>query len=288
MNINWYPGHMAKTRRLITENLKLVDIVVELLDARIPHSSKNPDIDNIVNNKPRLAVFNKVDLADDKVTEEWIKYYKEKNINVVCINARDGKGTEKISTEINKILSEKINKYTEKGMNYNIKMMIVGIPNVGKSSLINKLAKKSSAKTGDKPGVTKGKQWVRIQKGLELLDTPGILWPKFEDPEVGKNLALTGAIKDEILDTLELSCMLLNYLKREYPDNLKERYKVEFDKDIPDYDLLLMIGKKRGFIISGGEIDDERTAKMLLDETRGLKLGKISFEKPYQSQNEES
>ena len=279
---------MAKTRRLITENLKLVDIVVELLDARIPHSSKNPDIDNIVNNKPRLAVFNKVDLADDKVTEEWIKYYKEKNINVVCINARDGKGTEKISTEINKILSEKINKYTEKGMNYNIKMMIVGIPNVGKSSLINKLAKKSSAKTGDKPGVTKGKQWVRIQKGLELLDTPGILWPKFEDPEVGKNLALTGAIKDEILDTLELSCMLLNYLKREYPDNLKERYKVEFDKDIPDYDLLLMIGKKRGFIISGGEIDDERTAKMLLDETRGLKLGKISFEKPYQSQNEES
>lgn len=280
MNINWYPGHMAKTRRLITENLKLVDIVVELLDARIPHSSKNPDIDNIVNNKPRLVIFNKVDLADDKVTEEWIKYYKEKNINVVCINARDGKGTEKISTEINKILSEKINKYTEKGMNYNIKMMIVGIPNVGKSSLINKLAKKSSAKTGDKPGVTKGKQWVRIQKGLELLDTPGILWPKFEDPQVGKNLALTGAIKDEILDTLELSCILLDYLKFAYPENLKERYKIEFEHDIEAYDLLLTIGKKRGFVISGGEIDDERTAKMLLDEVRGLKLGKISFEKP--------
>ena len=165
-------------------------------------------------------------------------------------------------------------------MNYNIKMMIVGIPNVGKSSLINKLAKKSSAKTGDKPGVTKGKQWVRIQKGLELLDTPGILWPKFEDPDVGKNLALTGAIKDEILDTLELSCMLLNYLKTEYPDNIKERYKIEFGSEIEDYDLLLMIGKKRGFVVSGGAIDDERTAKMILDEVRGLKLGKISFEKP--------
>ncbi len=279
MNINWFPGHMKKTEGLIKENLKLVDIVIELVDARIPLASKNPLIDEIIKNKPRLLVFNKADMADDHVTDKWIEYYKAQGISAVKTNSIDGKGFNDIYLGINRVLKEKIDKYKEKNMNFVIKMMIVGIPNVGKSSFINKITKKSSAKTGDRPGITKGKQWVRINKDYELLDTPGILWHKFDDEEAAKKLAYAGAIKDDILDVEELCFHLIGYLKKEYPDNLKERYKIDFDEDTDSYEIMEMIGKKRGFVIRGGEIDTVRTANTVLDEVRGLKLGKISFDK---------
>ena len=279
MNINWFPGHMKKTEGLIKENLKLVDIVIELVDARIPLASKNPLIDEIIKNKPRLLVFNKSDMADDAVTDKWIEYYKEQGISAVKTNSIEGKGFNDIYTGINRVLKDKIDKYKEKNMNLVIKMMIVGIPNVGKSSFINKITKKSSAKTGDRPGITKGKQWVRINKDYELLDTPGILWHKFDDEEAAKKLAYAGAIKDDILDVEELCFHLIGYLKKEYPDNLKERYKIDFDEDTDSYEIMEMIGKKRGFVIRGGEIDTVRTANTVLDEVRGLKLGRISFDK---------
>jgi ribosome biogenesis GTPase A len=270
---------MKKTEGLIKENLKLVDIVIELVDARIPLASKNPLIDEIIKNKPRLLVFNKSDMADDAVTDKWIEYYKEQGISAVKTNSIEGKGFNDIYTGINRVLKDKIDKYKEKNMNLVIKMMIVGIPNVGKSSFINKITKKSSAKTGDRPGITKGKQWVRINKDYELLDTPGILWHKFDDEEAAKKLAYAGAIKDDILDVEELCFHLIGYLKKEYPDNLKERYKIDFDEETDSFEIMEMIGKKRGFVIRGGEIDTVRTANTVLDEVRGLKLGRISFDK---------
>ena len=280
MNINWFPGHMKKTEGLIKDNLKLVDIVIELVDARIPLASKNPLIDEIVKNKPRLIVFNKSDMADDKVTSDWINYYKNNGIKVVKVNSLDGKGFNDVYDGINQVLKEKIDKFKEKNLNLVIKMMVVGIPNVGKSSFINKITKRAGAKTGDRPGITKGKQWVRIKEGYELLDTPGILWHKFDDEETAKKLAFVGSIKDEILDVEELAFYLLDFLKNNYPENLKLRYNVDFNEDKDTYELMEEIGRKRGFVIKGGEIDLTRCANTTLDEFRGLKLGKISLEMP--------
>ena len=280
MNINWFPGHMKKTEGLIKENLKLVDIVIELVDARIPLASKNPLIDELVNNKPRLIVFNKSDMADDSVTNDWINYYKNKGIRVVKVNSIDGKGINDVYEAINQVLESKLSKYKETNLNYIIKMMVVGIPNVGKSSFINKITGRAGAKTGDKPGITKGKQWVRIKEGFELLDTPGILWHKFDDEEIARNLAYVGSIKDEILDVEELAFYLLGFLKENYPESLKDRYKVDFDEYTDTYELMEEIGRKRGFVVRGGEIDLFRTANTILDELRSLKLGKISLERP--------
>lgn len=280
MNINWFPGHMKKTEGLIKDNLKLVDIVIELVDARIPLASKNPLIDEIVKNKPRLIVFNKSDMADDKVTSDWINYYKNNGIKVVKVNSLDGKGFNDVYDGINQVLKEKIDKFKEKNLNLVIKMMVVGIPNVGKSSFINKITKRAGAKTGDRPGITKGKQWVRIKEGYELLDTPGILWHKFDDEETAKKLAFVGSIKDEILDVEELAFYLLDFLKNNYSENLKLRYNVDFNEDKDTYELMEEIGRKRGFVIKGGEIDLTRCANTILDEFRGLKLGKISLEMP--------
>ncbi len=280
MNINWFPGHMKKTEGLIKDNLKLVDIVVELVDARIPLASKNPLIDEIVKGKPRLIVFNKSDMADDAITSDWINYYKNNGIKVVKVNSLDGKGFNDVYDGINQVLKDKIEKFKEKNLNLVIKMMVVGIPNVGKSSFINKISKRAGAKTGDKPGITKGKQWVRLKEGYELLDTPGILWHKFDDEETAKKLAFVGSIKDEILDVESLAFYLLDFLKNNYPENIKSRYNVDFSEDKDTYELMEEIGKKRGFVIKGGEIDLTRCANTILDEFRGLRLGKISLERP--------
>lgn len=284
MNIQWYPGHMAKTRRLIQENLKLIDMVIELVDARLPLSSRNPDIDTLLGNKPRLLVINKSDLADPVVNDQWIQWFNEKGQKVILADSVTGRGLHQISAFTREILKEKIEREKRKGIvNRSIKLMVVGIPNVGKSSFINKFAGKASTKTGDRPGVTKGKQWIRLKNGYELLDTPGILWPKFEDPEVGKKLAYTGAIKDEIIDDPEaLTCMLLEFLRDNYPSNLKERYKLTDIRDLQGYELLYKIGRKRGCMVSGGEIDTLRAANIILDEFRGAKIGAISLETPHQ------
>ena len=281
MDIQWYPGHMTKTRRMMEENQKLIDIVVELLDARIPLSSRNPAIDEIFPTKPRLVVLNKSDIADAKITMEWENYFKDKNIPVKSISSTMSKSLNDIFASCKEILKEKIEHDKARGLvNRPVKMMVVGIPNVGKSSFINKLSGKKSAQTGDKPGVTKGKQWIRLSNSFELLDTPGILWPKFEDVSVGEKLAFTGAIKDEIMDIEEIACRLLVFLKDRYPERLTARYKMTDFEEMDGYELLTLLGRKRGFVVSGGEIDTERAAKILLDEFRGAKLGKISLESP--------
>ena len=270
---------MAKTRRLIEENLKLVDIVIELLDARIPQSSKNPEIDSLVKDKPRLVLLNKSDIADEKVTSSWIEYFKAQGTKAMAISTSKQSNFNFIFSSITEILKDKIEKQKERGMvNRSIKIMVVGIPNVGKSSFINKLANRKSAITGDRPGVTKGKQWIRLKTGFELLDTPGILWPKFEDEEIGLNLAFTGAIKDEIIDTELLSMKLLEKLKILYPASLTQRYKMTDFDELDGWEMLNLLGKKRGFVISGGEIDTLRAANILLDEFRGAKLGNLSLE----------
>jgi len=280
MNLQWFPGHMAKTRRLIEENLKLVDIVIELLDARIPQSSKNPEIDSLIKDKPRLVLLNKSDIADESVTNAWIESYRRLGTKAIAISTTKQNNFNFIFNQITDILKEKIEKQKEKGMvNRSIKIMVVGIPNVGKSSFINRLANRKSAITGDRPGVTKGKQWIRLKTGFELLDTPGILWPKFEDEEIGLNLAFTGAIKDEIMDTELLSMKLLEKLKALYPDSLTQRYKMTDFDDMDGWEMLNLLGKKRGFVISGGEIDTLRAANILLDEFRGAKLGNLSLER---------
>ena len=281
VDIQWYPGHMTKTRRMMEENQKLIDIVVELLDARIPLSSRNPAIDEIFPNKPRLVVLNKSDIADSKITNEWEKYFANKGLNVRSISSVSGKSLNEVFTACKEILKDKIEHDKARGLvNRPIKMMVVGIPNVGKSSFINKLSGKKSAITGDRPGVTRGKQWIRLANSFELLDTPGILWPKFEDISVGEKLAFTGAIKDEIMDLEEIACRLLLKLKELYPDSLTARYKMTDFDDLDGYELLQLLGKKRGFVVSGGEIDTERAAKILLAEFRGAKLGNISLERP--------
>ncbi len=281
MNVQWFPGHMTKTRRMMEEDIKLIDLVIEIVDARLPLSSRNPSIDEIVGSKPRLLLLNKSDIADNQITKEWEKYFKDNNINSMVICSTGGKSLNPVFAKVKEILKDKIEKQKQKGLvNRPIKLMIVGVPNVGKSSLINKLAGKKRAITGDRPGVTRGKQWIRLDNGFELLDTPGILWPKFEDEQVGLKLAYTGAIKDDIMDTEELSCHLLEFLKVEYPDSLTERYKMTDFCDMSGYEMLELLGRKRGFVVSGGEIDTERAAKILLDEFRAAKLGNITLEKP--------
>lgn len=281
MNINWFPGHMAKTRRLLAENLKLVDVVIELLDARIPFSSKNPEIDTIVNNKPRVVAMNKADLADDKISKEWAKWYSSKGKSVILIDSIKGTGINQLKAKLREMMKDRIEKDLSKGRIFRpVRTMIVGIPNVGKSSFINKIAGKASAVTGDKPGVTRGKQWIRVNEEIELLDTPGILWPKFEDKQVALNLAFTGAIKDEIIDTVELAAHLLDKLSTDYPSELMKRFKLQTIEGQTGHTLLKSCGKNRGCIIAGGEIDLQRISTIILDEFRGGKIGKITLETP--------
>jgi ribosome biogenesis GTPase A len=281
MAINWFPGHMAKTRREIKENLKLVEAVVEIRDARIAKSSANPDIDEICGVKPRIILLNKSDLSEDKITREWVSSLSSDIIKVLAVNSVTGEGLKNIKPSIDLLLKEKHERQKNKGIVSIIdRVMVVGIPNVGKSSFINKMAKSSIAKTGDRPGVTKTKQWIKTKVGIELMDTPGVLWPKFEDADVGLNLAFTGAIKDEIMDIEELAVKLIEKLYITYGDRLKNRYKLDVLKENP-LEILEQIAAKRGAVISGGEIDYNRVSVMLLDEFRGGKLGPISLEKPY-------
>lgn len=279
-SINWFPGHMAKTRREIKENLKLVDAVIEIRDSRIVKSSANPEIDKLCINKPRLILLNKSDLAEEAVNNKWIKYLSTDEINVLPVNCLNGKGLNKIKSSLNLILKDKLDRLKNKGIqNHVIRVMVVGIPNVGKSSFINKMARNNIAKIGNKPGVTKSKQWIKTDIGIELMDTPGILWPKFEDKNVGVNLAFTGAIKDEILDIEELALKLVEFLQKDYPEKIKSRYKLDEIYENP-LENMENIARKRGSILKGGEIDYNRVSIMLLDEFRDGKLGNISLERP--------
>lgn len=282
MELQWFPGHMAKTRRLIKENLKLVDVVIELTDARLPLSSRNPEIDSIVGNKPRITVLNKCDIADEKANSAWLEYFDKKGIKAFLADSQTGKGFSALSPAIDTVLKEKFEKDRQRGIQkHSVRMMIVGIPNVGKSSFINRLSSRNAAKTGDRPGITTAKQWIRIAGKYELLDTPGILWPKFENVEVARRIAFTGGIKDEIMDIEELAFYLTGFLKENYPENLMERYKLtDADMQLEDWDLVTLIGKKRGCIVSGGEVDTFRASSLILDEFRGAKIGKISLEFP--------
>ena len=289
MNIQWYPGHMTKTRRMIAEQIKNVDAVCEILDARIPISSRNPDVDELTAGKPRLVVLNRADQADRSATDRWAAYFRAKGYAVLESDAKRGQGTARFAAAVRELLSDKLRAYAEKGQAGRVvRVMILGIPNVGKSTFINKVAGRKTAKTEDRPGVTRSKQWVPIDKNLELLDTPGILWPKFEDQSVGLNLAYTGAVKDDILDVETLGCHLMAYLGTHYPDALTAGYKLPAlpereaeENDIAyGYRLLEAAGRKRGFLVSGGEVDTERMAKILLDEFRGGRLGRFTLELP--------
>lgn len=279
--LQWYPGHMAKTRRLIEDNLKMIDVVVEILDARIPFSGRNPNFDDIIKSKPRLLVMNKADLADAERTRLWIDWYKARGIRVIPISCTTGQGINTVLSEARALVADKIERDLERGRTRTLKLMMVGIPNVGKSSLINRLLGKASTKTGDKPGVTRGKQWLRIKGDAELLDTPGILPPKFDDQSVAQRLAFTGAIKDEIINRELLAYSLCDYLRDEYPNEVIERYKIKEDiTGLEGYEVLELIGRRRGFVISGGEVDMERAANVVLDELRSATIGKITLETP--------
>ncbi len=280
-NIQWFPGHMTKTKRKIQESLKLVDAVAEIIDARVPQSSRNPDLDGLLGSKPRLILLNKCDMADSRETARWIAYFKNKGIGAIAVDCKSGKGISGFMPAVRELLCDRIKSWEEKGMkNRTIRVMVVGIPNVGKSSFINKVANKSRAKAEDRPGVTRGNQWYTIGNGFELLDTPGVLWPKFDDPAVGERLAFTGAVKDQIIDTELLAVRLLEVLKERPTEAFLTRFKLMKDDitGLPPYELLELIGRKRGMLISGGEIDTLRAANMLLDEYRGAKLGKITLE----------
>lgn len=280
MNIQWYPGHMTKTRRQIEADLKLVDAVCEIVDARIPVSSRNPDIDAICGSKPRIVILNRMDLADPSATKRWMRYFRSKGIAAVATDCKSRKGITDFQPAVSSVLKEKIARNAAKGMNRPVRVMVVGIPNVGKSTLINQISGRKGAKAENRPGVTRGKQWVTVDSGLLLLDTPGILWPKFEDPEVGMMLAYTGAVKEDILDTEELSCRLMELLLKLYPDVVRERYKVDLPQRTPGYQLLEEAGRKRGYLLARGEINTERMAKVLLDEFRSGKLGRFTLEEP--------
>ena len=282
-NIQWFPGHMTKTKRQIQASLKLVDAVAEILDARIPLSSKNPDLQKLIQNKPKVVLLNKCDMANQTATSRWIDYYASQGITAIAVDCKSGKGLNKFAPAVNNVLSERRERLKAKGMiNPMLRIMIVGIPNVGKSSFINRVAKENRAKVEDRPGVTRGNQWYSIAKNIEMLDTPGVLWPKFDDKIVGERLAFTGAVKDQILDTELLAVRLLDFLRSLKPADFIARFKLEdIDLDaIDSYELLNVIGKKRGMLISGGEIDTERAAIMLLDEFRSGKLGRITLEMP--------
>lgn len=281
--IQWFPGHMTKTKRQIQSSLKLVDAVAEIIDARIPASSRNPDLAKLVQNKPRVILLNKCDMANQTATKMWIDYFKKQNLVAIPVDCKSGRGLDKFAPAVNTVMSHKIARLKENGMvNPTIRIMIVGIPNVGKSSFINKMVKKNRAKVEDRPGVTRGNQWYTIAKNLEMLDTPGVLWPKFDDKTVGEHLAFTGAVKDQILDIELLAVRLLDFIKELKPADFITRFKLENEdiENIDSYELLKMIGKKRGMLVSGGEIDTERAAIMLLDEFRSAKLGRITVEMP--------
>ena len=280
MNIQWYPGHMTKTRRKLDADLKLVDAVCEIVDARIPMSSRNPDIDSICGHKPRIIILNRMDLADPEATKRWSDYFRQKGMAVVVTDCKSRKGINGFQPAVRSVLKEKIQRNAAKGMNKPLKVMVVGIPNVGKSTLINQISGRKGAKAENRPGVTRGVQWVTVESSLLLLDTPGILWPKFDDPEVGMMLAFTGAIKDDILDIEELACRLIKLLHQRYPQALKDRYRIDTEEDLPGYKLLEMAGRKRGFLVSGGEINTERMAKVLVEEYRSGKLGRFTLEEP--------
>ena len=282
-NIQWFPGHMAKTRRLIQDQVKLVDLVVEITDARIPQSSRNPELDKWVGGKRRLLVLNKCDAADPGITARWLQYYQETGVPAIAVDAKSGKGVGQFLPAVRELLSDVTERLARKGMvGRPLRMMIVGIPNVGKSSFINRVAKEKRARVEDRPGVTTGKQWIAVAKDVDLMDTPGVLWPKFEDPAVGEKLAFTGAVKDQIMDVELLAVRLLGWLKEEYPALLEGRYRLtqEDTAGREDYELLELVGRKRGMLISGGEVDTLRAATMLLDEYRGGKLGRLSLEAP--------
>ena len=283
MNIQWYPGHMTKTRRQIEADLKQVDAVCEIVDARIPVSSRNPDIDAICGNKPRVIVLNRMDLADPAATKQWAAYFKNKGMTVVCTDCKSRKGIAEFNPAVRAACHEKIERDQARGMNRPVRLMVVGIPNVGKSTLINQVSGRKGAKAENRPGVTRGKQWVTVDAGLQLLDTPGILWPKFEDPEVGLMLAYTGAVKEGVIDLEELACRLMQLLWQRYPDAVRERYGIEEPAESTGflgYDLLMEAGRKRGFLMARGEINTERMAKVLVDEYRSGKLGRFTLEVP--------
>ena len=282
--IQWFPGHMAKTRRLISENLKEVDIIIEILDARIPYSSKNPEIARLIGDKPSLTILNKASLADKNITKKWIDHYGAQNKHAIAIDCISGEGFSQLAPTIKRILADKIKRYEDKGMHgRKLKAMFVGIPNVGKSSLINKLCGSKKAKVENRPGVTLNKQWIPTTIGLDLMDMPGVLWPKFEEKRVGENLAITGAIKDAILDTEYIAVILCSRLKNLAPEPFMTRYKItqeELDDCEMDFEIFELVGRKRGFLISGGEVNTERTAATLLEEFRSAKIGAISLESP--------
>jgi len=280
MHIQWYPGHMTKTRRQIEADLKLVDAVCEIVDARIPISSRNPDIDAICGNKPRIIVLNRMDLADNEATKLWIQYFHNKGYAAIATDCKSKKGIAGFQPAVRSVLKEKIKSNAAKGMNKPLRVMVVGIPNVGKSTLINQISGRKGAKAENRPGVTRGKQWVNVDSGLLLLDTPGILWPKFEDPNVGMMLAYTDAVKEGVIDIEELAARLMELMLRLYPHALSERYKVTAEQGTPGYTLLEEAGKKRGYLLARGEIHTERMAKVLLDEYRSGKLGHFTLEMP--------
>lgn len=281
MNIQWYPGHMTKTRRMIEEDVKLVDAVCEILDARIPIASRNPDIDAICGNKPRMIVLNRIDMADPALTKKWAEHFRAKGYAVLQTDCKTKKGISGFVPAVRTLLAEKLARYAEKGqVGRPLKLMVVGIPNVGKSTFINQIAGRKGAKAENRPGVTRGKQWITLNGGILLLDTPGILWPKFESPEVGYSLAWTGAINDNILDVELVACRLLERLSELYPGAIEARYKFTPDPEAPGYELLEAAARKRGFLISGGEVNTERMAHVLLDEFREGKLGRMTLERP--------
>lgn len=281
MNIQWYPGHMTKTRRQMENDVKLVDLVAEVVDARIPISSRNPDIDAMVGDRPRLIIFNRADQADPAITERWVTWFRQRGWGVLETDAKGGRGVGQFSSAAKQVLKDKLEAWKAKGqIGRPIRAMVVGVPNVGKSTFINKVAKRKSAKASDRPGVTRGKQWVSVDAGLELLDTPGILWPKFEDETIGLHLAFTGAVKDEITDVEGLACALLELLRNRYPKALEVRYKLTDVDGLQGWELLEQCARKRGMLVSGGEVNTERMANVLLDEFRGGKLGRFTLEIP--------
>lgn len=280
-NVQWFPGHMAKTRRLIKESLKLVDGVVEIVDARIPQSSSNPELSQIINKKPKIVLLNKCDMADPAVTDMWIKYYAQNGVTAIAVDCKTGKGLNKFQSACEKALSSVIKRNKEKGMEgKSLRLMVVGIPNTGKSSFINRMAGKYKAVVADKAGVTRSNQWFSAGNGIELLDTPGVLWPKFDDREVGDKLAFIGSVKDEVTDIETIACRLLETLSKTRPKMIEDRYKITDFEDLQSWEILEKIGRKRGFLIKGGEIDTLRAATAVCDEFRGGKLGKISLELP--------
>ena len=282
--LSWYPGHMTKTKRMIVAEMGHMDAVCEILDARIPLSSRNPEIEQITAGKPRIILLNKCDVADERITREWINYFERKGFTALPVDCRSGKGLGAYRPAVRKVLAEKIKSNEQKGMaGKSLRVMVVGIPNTGKSSFINRMAGKNRAQVADRPGVTRHNQWFNIGNGIELLDTPGVLWPKFDDPSVGDKLAFIGSVKDTVLDSETMAVRLIDVLKKEYPNTLSQRYKIngiDF-AETESFEILELLGKKRGMLISGGEIDTERASVTLLDEYRAGKLGKISMETPH-------